>query len=194
MSELALFLFTTLIDLVVLLLVIRVFSSDWVSEYNQINKAIHLMTDRLLPLGSIRSSQKTMSIAILLALMIQFFSLLILFNLNCIKSPNILELMGLAVLSIIDLVLSIFFFAIIMHAIFSWLLPNQHNSVSDFIRQLVVPILNPIRRRLPVSAGLDFSPFIAIVVIQSISLILPRNITNNFLLEGIVCTNLAHLV
>ena len=56
-------------------------------------------------------------------------------------------------------------------------MPNQHSSASDFIRQLVIPVLNPIRRHLPVPAGLDFSPLIAIILIQSFSLLINENIT-----------------
>ena len=181
MTDLALFLFTTLIDFVLLLLVIRVFSSRWVSEYNQINKTIGLMTDRLIsPLGKSFDPQTLAILSILLALMIEFFSGLNLFSLS--------------LLSILDLVLTIFFFSIILHAIFSWLIPNQHSAFSDFIRQLVVPVLNPIRRRLPVPAGLDFSPFIAIVLIQSVSILISQNLTSKILLDGIVCANFKHLV
>jgi len=195
MTGLALFLFTTLIDFLLLLLVIRVFSSQWVSEYNQINKAILVMTDRLLlPLGKSSNAQRLAIASIMLALMIEFFSSLILFGMNCIKSPGVVELFALSALSILDLILTIFFFSIILHAIFSWLIPNQHSGVSDFIRQMVVPVLNPIRRLLPIPAGLDFSPFIAIVLIQSVSLIISENITSKMLLDGIVCTNFQHLV
>ena len=195
MTDLALFLFTTLIDFVLLLLVIRVFSSRWVSEYNQINKTIGLMTDRLIsPLGKSFDPQTLAILSILLALMIEFFSGLILFGLNCIKGPGVFDLFSLSLLSILDLVLTIFFFSIILHAIFSWLIPNQHSALSDFIRQLVVPVLNPIRRRLPVPAGLDFSPFIAIVLIQSVSILISQNLTSKILLDGIVCANFKHLV
>ena len=195
MTDLALFLFTTLIDFVLLLLVIRVFSSRWVSEYNQINKTIGLMTDRLIsPLGKSFDPQTLAILSILLALMIQFFSGLILFLIYCINGPVVFYLLSLYLLSILDLVLTIFFFSIILHAIFSWLIPNQHSAFSDFIRQLVVPVLNPIRRRLPVPAGLDFSPFIAIVLIQSVSILISQNLTSKILLDGIVCANFRHLV
>jgi len=195
MTDLALFLFTTLIDFVLLLLVIRVFSSRWVSEYNQINKTIGLMTDRLIsPLGKSFDPQTLAILSILLALMIEFFSGLILFGMNCIKGPGVFDLLSMSLLSILDLVLTIFFFSIILHAIFSWLIPNQHSAFSDFIRQLVVPVLNPIRRRLPVPAGLDFSPFIAIVLIQSVSILISQNLTSKILLDGIVCVNFKHLV
>lgn len=195
MTGLALFLFTTLIDFLLLLLVIRVFSSQWVSEYNQINKAILVMTDRLLlPLGKSSNAQRLAIASIMLALIIEYISSLILFGMNCIKSPSLVELFALSSLSILDLILTIFFFSIILHAIFSWLIPNQHSGLSDFIRQLVVPVLNPIRRHLPIPSGLDFSPFIAIVLIQSVSLLISENVTSKLLLDGIVCTNFQHLV
>nr|ADI20991.1 hypothetical protein [uncultured gamma proteobacterium EB080_L93H08] len=41
--------------------------------------------------------------------------------------------------------------------------PNNDTPISDFIRQLIVPILKPIQKRLPYPAGFDFSPVIAIV-------------------------------
>jgi len=195
MTDLALFLFTTLIDVVLFLLVIRIFSSRWVSEYNQINKAIRIMTDPLLsPLGHSSDPLRLAIVSIMLAIMIEFLSGLILFGMNCIKGPGVLNLFLFSGLKIIDLVLTIFFFSIIVHAIITWLMPNQHSSPSDFIRQLVVPVLNPIRRHLPVPAGLDFSPFVAIVLIQSFSLLINENITAKLLLNGIVCTNFQHLV
>lgn len=195
MTDLALFLFTTLIDVVLLLLVIRIFSSRWVSEYNQINKAIRMMTDPLLsPLGHSSDPLRLAIVSIILAIMIEFLSGLILFGMNCIKGPGVLNLFLFSGLKILDLVLTIFFFSIILHAIITWLMPNQHSSPSDFIRQLVVPVLNPIRRHLPVPAGLDFSPFVAIVLIQSFSLLINENITGKLLLNGIVCTNFQHLV
>lgn len=195
MTDLALFLFTTLIDVVLLLLVIRIFSSRWVSEYNQINKAIRMMTDPLLsPLGHSSDPLRLAIVSIILAIMIEFLSGLILFGMNCIKGPGVLNLFLFSGLKILDLILTIFFFSIIVHAIITWLMPNQHSSPSDFIRQLVVPVLNPIRRHLPVPAGLDFSPFVAIVLIQSFSLLINENITAKLLLNGIVCTNFQHLV
>jgi len=195
MTDLFLFLFTTLIDVILLLLVIRIFSSRWISEYNQINKAIRIMTDPLLsPLAHSSNPQRLTIVSIMLAIMIEFLSGLILFGMSCIKGPSVLNLFLFSGLKIVDLILTIFFFSIIMHAIISWLMPNQHSSPSDFIRQLVVPVLNPIRRHLPVPAGLDFSPFVAIVLIQSFSLLINENITAKILLNGIVCTNFQHLV
>ncbi len=191
MNNLLQFLFTTLIDFVILILLLRVFSAYWVSVNNQIHRSVILMTDSILrPLRGSINNKTFIYLIVALCLLIKFFALWVMTQFSCIVAPNLLQLIGLSVGSLIHFVLNILFFAIIAHVIFSWILSNQHNSFSDFIRQLVVPILYPIQKRLPYPAGMDFSPFIAIVVIQSIKLIIPLyEFTNN-----VVCINLNQIL
>ena len=191
MNNLLQFLFTTLIDFVILILLLRVFSAYWISVNNQIHRSVILMTDSILkPLRGSINNKTFIYLIVALCLLIKFFALWVMTQFSCIVAPNLLQLIGLSVGSLIHFVLNIFFFAIIAHVIFSWILSNQHNSFSDFIRQLVVPLLNPIQKRLPYPAGMDFSPFIAIVVIQSIKLIIPLyEFTNN-----VVCINLNQIL
>ena len=191
MNNLLQFLFTTLIDFVILILLLRVFSAYWVSVNNQIHRSVILMTDSILkPLRGSINNKTFIYVIVALCLLIKFFALWVMTQFSCIVAPNLLQLIGLSVGSLIHFVLNILFFAIIAHVIFSWILSNQHNSFSDFIRQLVVPILYPIQKRLPYPAGMDFSPFIAIVVIQSIKLIIPLyEFTNN-----VVCINLNQIL
>ena len=191
MNNLLQFLFTTLIDFVILILMLRVFSAYWVSVNNQIHRSVILMTDSILrPLRGSINNKTFIYLIVALCLLIKFFALWVITQFSCIIAPNLLQLIGLSVGSLIHFVLNILFFAIIAHVIFSWILSNQHNSFSDFIRQLVVPILYPIQKRLPYPAGMDFSPFIAIVVIQSIKLIIPLyEFTNN-----VVCINLNQIL
>jgi YggT family protein len=191
MSNLLLFLFTTLVDFVILLLLLRVFSSFWVSTNNQIHQSIILMTNSILkPLRSNLNNKTFIYVILCVCLLIKFFTLWLMTKFACLIGPNFFQLVGLSIFSLLRFVLNILFFTIIIHTVFSWILNNQHNSFSDFIRQLVVPILHPIQKRLPYPAGMDFSPFIAIVVIQSINLIIPfSEFTDN-----IVCMNLAQIL
>ena len=191
MNNLLQFLFTTLIDFVILILLLRVFSAYWVSVNNQIHRSVILITDSILkPLRGSINNKTFIYLIVALCLLIKFFALWVMTQFSCIVAPNLLQLIGLSVGSLIHFVLNILFFAIIAHVIFSWILSNKHNSFSDFIRQLVVPILYPILKRLPYPAGMDFSPFIAIVVIQSIKLVIPLyEFTNN-----VVCINLNQIL
>ena len=178
MSNLLLFLFTTLVDFVILLLLLRVFSSFWVSTNNQIHQSIILMTNSILnPLRSNLNNKTFIYVVLCVCLLIKFFTLWLMTKFACLIGPNFFQLVGLSIFSLLRFVLNILFFTIIIHAVFSWILNNQHNSFSDFVRQLVVPILHPIQKRLPYPAGMDFSPFRAIVVIQSINLIIPFSLS-----------------
>lgn len=74
-------------------------------------------------------------------------------------------------------ILSLLFWLIIIEVILSWLVAfniiNLRNPIAascyQAIRALINPILNPIRQLIPSIAGLDFSPIIAIFLLQWLS-------------------------
>ena len=190
--HLFLFLFKTLIDLLIFGLMLRIFSSLWVNNTNPIYQAIVLTTNPLIrPLSSyIKSKDQLFLLLVGLSIMIKFFSLWFAFSLYCLVGLNLIQLLALSVMTLITFVLKIFFFGVIAHSLLSWLSPNNDTPISDFIRQLIVPILKPIQKRLPYPAGFDFSPVIAIVIIQSLIMIIPIN----SLLTNTVCTNLLQIL
>jgi len=60
--------------------------------------------------------------------------------------------------------------AIFVRVILSWI-PNARLpfGLGRFVWNVSEPILAPIRRALPFFGGIDFSPFIALIVIQIVS-------------------------
>lgn len=80
----------------------------------------------------------------------------------------------LAILQIVDLLLSVLMWIIIVQAVLSWLVAfNVVNTHNDFVRQLLTalnrmtePIYRPIRRILPDFGALDFSPLVVLLLIQ----------------------------
>ena len=66
--------------------------------------------------------------------------------------------------SIVDIVLSIFYWLILIRALISWVNPDPHNTIVQFLYRATEPILTPIRRMLP-PMGIDLSPIIAFLVI-----------------------------
>ena len=64
--------------------------------------------------------------------------------------------------------------AIILRAILSWIYPAQTNTLAMVLFRLTEPLLAPLRRILPRYGALDFSPFLAIVLLQLIAWLLPR--------------------
>ena len=66
--------------------------------------------------------------------------------------------------SIVDIVLSIFYWLILIRALISWVNPDPNNTIVQFLYRATEPILTPIRRMLP-RMGIDLSPIIAFLII-----------------------------
>jgi len=58
--------------------------------------------------------------------------------------------------------------------ILSWVPTRLPWGLNDFIFSVVAPILDQKRRALPMGAGMDFSPLIALVLLQLIEQLLLR--------------------
>jgi YggT family protein len=64
--------------------------------------------------------------------------------------------------------------AIFGRVILSWVPMRLPWGLGDFIFSITEPILAPIRRALPMAAGMDFSPLIALVALQLVEQLLLR--------------------
>jgi YggT family protein len=70
---------------------------------------------------------------------------------------------------VIDFVVTIYTFLIIVRAIISWVNPDPYNPIVRILYRLTDPVLNPIRKvmqRISGNLPIDFSPIIAIFLIQ----------------------------
>jgi len=66
----------------------------------------------------------------------------------------------------INLVLSIFLYAIIIQAILSWVNPDPRNPVVGLLNSITWPVLKHFRKLLPDMGGFDLSPIFAIIAIM----------------------------
>lgn len=66
---------------------------------------------------------------------------------------------------------------VVAEVILSYFMSPFH-PVRSFINRIVGPLLNPLRRILPSLGGLDFSPFVLLLLIQLVQNILIRLITS----------------
>jgi YggT family protein len=72
----------------------------------------------------------------------------------------------LALAKILDIVLTIYMWLIIVRALLSWVNPDPYNPVVRFLFNVTEPVLQALRRRLPlVFGGLDLTPLVVILVI-----------------------------
>ncbi len=67
---------------------------------------------------------------------------------------------------IIMLVIDIVQFAILVNAVLSWIPVDALRPLYDITDRITAPLVDPIRRVLPVIAGLDFSPVVALVLLS----------------------------
>ncbi|MGH2448835.1 MAG: YggT family protein [Chloroflexota bacterium] len=61
---------------------------------------------------------------------------------------------------------------IFIQALMSWFMPLRGGALAGVLRDITEPILQPIRRILPPVGGWDFSPILAMVLVQVISSLL----------------------
>ena len=72
-------------------------------------------------------------------------------------------------INILGLVLSL---AIIIRALMSWVMPVDGGGFSRVLLDITEPVLAPIRRILPPLGGIDFSPLLAIILINVVTTVL----------------------
>jgi YggT family protein len=85
----------------------------------------------------------------------------------------VLKYLIMALAEVIDIVLVSYMVIIIARALISWVNPDPYNQIVIILYRLTEPILGPIRRMLPLrNIGIDFSPFIVILVIIFLRLFL----------------------
>jgi YggT family protein len=73
----------------------------------------------------------------------------------------------IAAARILEIILSIMYWLILIRALISWVNPDPHNAIVQFLYQVTEPILNPIRRLLPFTLkfGFDISAIVAFLII-----------------------------
>jgi len=63
--------------------------------------------------------------------------------------------------------------AIIFRAILSWFSPRPTNMLVVIVYRVTEPLLAPLRRIIPMIGMLDFTPLVAIILLQLVARLLP---------------------
>jgi len=82
----------------------------------------------------------------------------------------------IATVNVLDILLNIYMWVLIISALLSWVSPDPYNPIVRFLYGATEPVLRPIRRRLGIYGGIDFSPLIAILAIIFIRSFLVRTL------------------
>jgi YggT family protein len=71
----------------------------------------------------------------------------------------------MAVAKLINFALSAYIWVVIARAVITWVNADPYNPIVRFLRQVTDPLLEKIRRVVPIMGGLDLSPMILILII-----------------------------
>lgn len=84
----------------------------------------------------------------------------------------------IAITKVLDVVFSILYWLILIRALISWVNPDPHNPIVQFLYKTTEPILYPIRKLLPLGLrfGIDISPIIAFLAIMFLRSFLVRTL------------------
>ncbi len=79
--------------------------------------------------------------------------------------------MILMIITVINWISRIFILLLFLQVILSYLL-TPYNKARAILDSIFLPLLNPLQRRIPIIAGLDFSPVILAVIVEVTRIIL----------------------
>ena len=71
----------------------------------------------------------------------------------------------MGIIGLVQLLFDLYIIVLLARVLLSWVQVDPRNPIVNLIRQLTEPLLAPIRRVLPQSGGIDFSPMVAFVVV-----------------------------
>ena len=181
------FLLTTLASLLTLLFLLRFFMQLIKASFrNPLGQMVISLTDfavkpvrKLIPsLGKIDCS------TLLLAFLTQLILQICLLKLRGL--PFSIEghsawpsLLGLSLIGVLRTSLDLFFYALLLQVILSWV--NPHTPIAEVLDSLTRPILAPIQRILPTAGGIDFSPIAALILIQMINISVVKTLESQLL-------------
>lgn len=127
---------------------------------------------RIIPgFGGIDLASLVLAILIQLVLMI-----LILMLMGYGVGGFIMQLLIWSIIAVTSLFLKVFFFALIISVILSWVAPGNYNPGAQLVNQICEPLLMPFRKLLPNLGGLDLSPIFAFLALKLIDMLVINNL------------------
>lgn len=88
---------------------------------------------------------------------------------NLIVNPAVL--FGASSVIVLGMILKIYFWAMIVMIISSWVAPGSGHPALMLINQICEPIMAPVRKLMPDMGGIDLSPIIVFLILQVFAVI-----------------------
>ena len=72
----------------------------------------------------------------------------------------------------LELLCEVLTLLILVRVVVSWVSPGNTNTLTNILFQVTEPILGPLRRIIPRAGMLDFTPLVAVILLQVIATLL----------------------
>ena len=179
LSTAAVFILQTLGSLYLLIIMLRfILQLVRANFYNPLSQfAVRATQPLLKPMRRIIPSLFGLDMSsLVLAILVQMalMALILLLLYGTIGNP--VQLLIWSLIGVTALFLNIFFYALIISVILSWVAPGSHNPGAELINQICDPFLAPFRRILPNLGGLDISPILAFMALKLLDMLVINNL------------------
>jgi len=180
------FLIGILVDLYALVLVLRfLLQATRADYYNPVAQFVVQVTGPVLrPLRRVLPDTGRYDVAAAIALLLVMILKLLLYRAVSIPTTIIAgysvgiehiwfgSLAWLAVVDAITLVINVWFFAVLIRAVLSWISPGGYNPIAEVLDRITDPLLRPVRRVIPLVGGIDLSPLVVLIGLQVLKMLL----------------------
>jgi len=174
------FLIETLIGLVLLVFMLRLLFQLVRADFrNPVSQFVVKVTNPVLvPLRRVIPGIAGIDMASVLVLLAIQYAELFLLTLVLGAEFFAMGMFVIAIAKIIGLVITVFTVSILIQVVISWVNPGVYNPVTALLYQLNEPVLGRARKIIPPIHGFDFSPIVAMVVLQLLSMLLVAPISD----------------
>jgi YggT family protein len=165
-----LMLVNSLINIYLFLLMLRfLLQASRADYYNPLSQSVVKITQPVVGLfqGFLGPVAGRFDLATLAAgFVLKVFSMIAIFMVIGVGMPPIAGLLIAGVAALANAILKIYFFAMIVMIILSWVAPNASHPGALLVMQLVEPIMAPVRKVIPPLGMIDLSPIVVFIAIN----------------------------
>ena len=158
----------TILSLYLLIIILRfIFQQFQVDFRNPVSRMVILLTNK--PLNIVRQFIPSLfgidMACVLLVVVVGVVKTSLLMTLSLIpySFPGALVF---AISEILKTTIWVLIISILASAVLSWLTIRSYHPIIGLVSQISEPVLRPFRRLLPAMGGIDFSPLLALVVLN----------------------------
>lgn len=175
LNNAGLFLIGTFFDLYIFVVLLRLIM-QWVqvSFYNPVAQFVFKLTEPVIkPIKQLCPKTRFVDIPLVsLLIVLEMLKILVLVFIQAGSFPHFGGLLIWAFADMLSSLVNVFFYAILIMILMSWLNPNANSPVTEVLYRITEPLMLPARRYIPAIGGLDISPIPVLIALQLIVILL----------------------